>query len=94
MAFRNNQQTRGGRVPSPRLDRFDPFLADVELRNAYRYLVDGDWRRLENFLDSSPKHWLFSSAITKASVTVVSLSAMSSRRSFGMTMSVSTALRR
>lgn len=49
---------------SPRLDRFDPFLGDVELRNAYRYLVDGDWRRLENFLDSSPKYWLFSSAIT------------------------------
>lgn len=48
----------------PRLDRFDPFLADVELRNAYRYLVDGDWRRLENFLDSSPKEWMFSSAIT------------------------------
>lgn len=49
---------------SPRLDRFDPFLADVELRNAYRYLVDGDWRRLENFLDSSPKYWLYTSAIT------------------------------
>lgn len=49
---------------SPRLDRFDPFLADVELRNAYRYLMDGDWRRLENFLDSSPKYWLYSSAIT------------------------------
>ena len=49
---------------SPRLDRFDPFLADVELRNAYRYLVDGDWRRLENFLESSPKYWLYSSAIT------------------------------
>lgn len=64
MAFRNNQQARHGSVLSPRLDRFDPFLADVELRNAYRYLVDGDWRRLESFLDSSPKYWLFASAIT------------------------------
>ncbi|MDH3294565.1 MAG: hypothetical protein OER95_09630 [Acidimicrobiia bacterium] len=51
-------------VFSPRTDRFDPFLADVELRNAYRHLMDGDWRRLESFLDSSPKAWLFSSIIT------------------------------
>ena len=64
MAFRNNQQAKDGSVAAPRLDRFDPFLADVELRNAYRYLVDGDWRRLENFLDNSPKYWLYSSAIT------------------------------
>ncbi len=64
MAFRYNRRPRNGSVPSPRLDRFDPFLADVELRNAYRYLVDGDWRRLESFLHSSPKYWLYSSAIT------------------------------
>lgn len=64
MAFRNKSQTKDGSVPSPRLDRFDPFLADVELRNAYRALVDGDWRRLESFLDNSSKYWLYSTTIT------------------------------
>ncbi len=64
MAFRNNQHSKDGPVQSPRLDRFDPFLADVELRNAYRHLVDGDWRRLEAFLENSPKYWLYSTAIT------------------------------
>ncbi len=68
MASSNKQQTTSGgrvrRMQTPRLDRFDPFLADVELRNAYRHLVEGDWRRLESFLDSSPKHWLLSSAVT------------------------------
>ena len=64
MAFRNRKQRRNGSVASPRLDRFDPFLGDVELRNAYRHLVDGDWRRVESFLESSPKFWLYSSAVT------------------------------
>lgn len=48
----------------PRPDRFDPFLADRELRAAYRVMVDGDWRRLERFLEVSPKGWLFGSIIT------------------------------
>ncbi len=70
MAFRNKQQSKGSVVPAPRLDRFDPFLGDVELRNGYRYLVDGDWRRLESFLDSSSKYWLFSSTVTSQLVGV------------------------
>jgi hypothetical protein len=53
-----------GPVLSTRTDRYDPFLADVELRNAYRHLMDGDWRRLESFLDTNPKAWMFSSIIT------------------------------
>lgn len=48
----------------PRPDRFDPFLADRELRAAYRVMVDGDWRRLERFLEVSSKNWLFASIIT------------------------------
>ena len=52
-----------GPVLTIRTDRFDPFLGDAELRNAYRNLMDGDWRRLEAFLDSSPKAWMYSSAI-------------------------------
>jgi len=64
MGFRNKLSTRQDHVLSPRLDRFDPFLTDVELRNSYRYLVDGDWRRLEAFLEDSPKAWLFTSIIT------------------------------
>lgn len=47
-----------------RRDHFDPFLADRELRSTYRALMDGDWRRLETFLESSPKAWLFSSIAT------------------------------
>lgn len=51
-------------VEVPRLDRLDPFLADTELRTAYRSLVDGDWKRLERFLDVSPKAWMFGSIAT------------------------------
>lgn len=51
-------------VELPRLDRLDPFLGDVELRTAYRALVDGDWPRLERFLDVSPKSWMFSPIVT------------------------------
>lgn len=47
-----------------RPDRFDPFLGDRELRAAYRVMVDGDWRRLERFLEVSPKGWLFTSIVT------------------------------
>ncbi len=47
-----------------RSDYFDPFLADRDLRSAYRWLMDGDWRRLETFLDTSPRAWLFTSIAT------------------------------
>ena len=48
----------------PSLDRFDPFLGDLDLRTAYRALVDGDWKTLEAFLASSPKAWMFRSIAT------------------------------
>ncbi|MGI9597186.1 MAG: hypothetical protein ACR2QK_13570 [Acidimicrobiales bacterium] len=51
-------------VELPRLDRLDPFLADGELRAAYRSLVDGDWKRLERFLDVSPTGWMFGPIVT------------------------------
>ncbi len=51
-------------VELPRLDRLDPFLGDVELRTAYKALVDGDWARLERFLDVSPKSWMFGPIVT------------------------------
>ncbi len=47
-----------------RPDRLDPFLTDRELRAAFRVLVDGDWRRLERFLDVSPKAWMFGPIVT------------------------------
>lgn len=47
-----------------RPDRIDPFLGDRELRAAYRVMVDGDWTRLERFLQVSAKGWLFSSIVT------------------------------
>ena len=47
-----------------RPDRLDPFLADRELRAAFRVLVDGDWRRLERFLEVSPKAWMFGPIVT------------------------------
>ncbi|MEM7273203.1 MAG: hypothetical protein AAF547_09010 [Actinomycetota bacterium] len=46
-----------------RADRLDPFLYDAELRNAYRFLVDGDWRRLERFLEESHLAWMFGDII-------------------------------
>jgi hypothetical protein len=62
---------RTGTEPGPRPavellrpDRLDPFLTDRELRAAYRVMVDGDWRRLERFLEVSPKAWLFASIVT------------------------------
>lgn len=53
---------RSSRPPAELLrpDRLDPFLHDDELRAAYRALVDGDFRKLERFLDTSQKAWLFS----------------------------------
>ena len=47
-----------------RADRFDPFLYDHDLRQAYRALVDGDWRRLERFLKTAPTAWMFSEIIS------------------------------
>ena len=61
------ERSGSGRRPPVELrrpDRVDPFLVDRELRAAYRVLVDGDWRRLERFLEVSPKNWLFASIIT------------------------------
>jgi hypothetical protein len=51
-------------VEQPRLDRLDPFLGDLELRSAYRALVDGDWKALEAFLARSPKAWMFRAIVT------------------------------
>lgn len=51
-------------LEAARTNIVDPFLADRELRGAYRYLMDGDWRRLETFLATSPKAWLFTSIAT------------------------------
>jgi len=48
----------------PRVDRFDPFLNDGEMRQAYVSLVDGRWNDLEDFFDSSPTAWLFSQTVT------------------------------
>lgn len=64
MGFRDRMKSDREPFDAPRPDRFDPFLGDRELRSAYRYLVDGDWRRLDSFLESSPKAWLYSSVIT------------------------------
>ncbi len=47
-----------------RLNRFDPFLRDSDLRAAFRALMEGDWGRLETFMESSPKAWIFSQIIT------------------------------
>ncbi|MEM9563277.1 MAG: hypothetical protein AAGA93_11700 [Actinomycetota bacterium] len=47
-----------------RPDRLDPFLTDRELRAAFRVLVDGDWRRLERFLEVSPRAWMFGPIVT------------------------------
>lgn len=67
MGFRN--RLSGDRpthsvVDLPRTDRLDPFLHDIDLRTAYRALVDGDWKNLERFLNSSPKAWIFGQLIT------------------------------
>ncbi|MEM7326710.1 MAG: hypothetical protein AAF531_26730 [Actinomycetota bacterium] len=51
-------------VDRPRPDRLDPFLGDRELRSAYRALVDGDWKKLERFLLTSPKAWMFQGIAT------------------------------
>ncbi len=55
-------------VERPRVDRLDPFLGDRDLRTAYRALADGDWRRLEKFLDNSPNAWMFRSIATGETV--------------------------
>lgn len=47
-----------------RPDRFDPFLGDPDLRGAYQALTGGDWNRVERFLDTSNKAWLFNTIIT------------------------------
>lgn len=57
-------RSRRSPVDVPRPDRLDPFLADIELRTAYRSLVDGDFARLERFLDISAKSWMFGPIIT------------------------------
>lgn len=61
-------RTPSDKSPAPfegtRPDRFDPFLADDDLRAAYRALVDGDWNRLERFLDVAPNAWMFGPIIT------------------------------
>lgn len=67
MALRNRlsiQRNQASPVELPRHDRLDPFLGDSDLRLAYRSLVDGDWKRLEKFLDESPKGWMFGSIVT------------------------------
>lgn len=51
-------------VDRPRTDRLDPFLGDSDLQAAYRGLVDGDWKKLERFLNSSPKAWMFQRIVT------------------------------
>lgn len=57
--------SKGGNTRSEpqRPDRFDPFLADRDLRASFRALVEGDWPRLEAFMETSPKAWLFSHII-------------------------------
>ncbi len=67
MALRNRlsiQKKSPSPVELPRDDRLDPFLGDADLRAAYRALVDGDWRRLERFLDESPKAWILGPIVT------------------------------
>jgi hypothetical protein len=67
MALRNRlsiQKKPPSPVEQPRHDRLDPFLADEDLRAGYRALVDGDWKRLERFLDESPKGWMFGPIVT------------------------------
>jgi len=71
---RRNRQAPGDRssngaanwspVELLRPDRLDPFLTDRELRAGFRVLVDGDWRRLERFLEVSPKAWMFGPVVT------------------------------
>lgn len=71
---RRNRQASGDRssngvanwspVELLRPDRLDPFLTDRELRAGFRVLVDGDWRRLERFLEVSPKAWMFGPVVT------------------------------
>ncbi|MGH1494030.1 MAG: hypothetical protein ACRBK7_32340 [Acidimicrobiales bacterium] len=39
-------------------------MGDTDLRAAYRALVDGDWKRLERFLDVSTKGWMFGPIVT------------------------------
>ncbi len=67
-ANRNGDDQPGAATRSPvellRPDRLDPFLGDRELRAAFRVLVDGDWRRLERFLEVSPKGWMFGPIVT------------------------------
>lgn len=60
----NNGAATWSPVELLRPDRFDPFLTDRELRAGFRVLVDGDWRRLERFLEVSPKAWMFGPAVT------------------------------
>ncbi len=52
----------------PRLDRFDPFLGSVEMRTAYKSLVDGDWTKLEGYFGDSPMSWLFGYIATSRAV--------------------------
>lgn len=58
-----DQRTDRPAVELRRPKRIDPFLGDRELRAAYRVLVDGDWNRLERFLEVSPKNWMFASIV-------------------------------
>ena len=60
---RSDKQSKSP-IEQPRLDRLDPFLADDDLRSAYRALVDGDWPSLEAFLANNPKAWMFRSIVT------------------------------
>lgn len=47
-----------------RLQHFDPFLGDDEMRSAYRCLVEGSWSELELYVDTSPHAWMFNQAVT------------------------------
>ena len=60
----DGQRPRRSTIDLSRPDRFDPFLADVELRSAYRAQVDGDITPLERFLEMSSKSWMFGPIIT------------------------------
>ncbi len=59
-----------GPTSGRRLDYFDPFMGDERMRRAYRNLVEGDWRSLEKYLDTSPVSWMFASAVTGETVGV------------------------
>jgi hypothetical protein len=63
-AVENGDGSSWSPVELLRPDRLDPFLTDRELRAAFRVLVDGDWRRLERFLEVSPKAWMFGPIVT------------------------------